>query len=254
MKLKMKNFKLKIAFFALILFFSLSKNAHAGFLINRPLYIGLTDGLVGYWSFNGADMNATQARDTSGNGNHGALTNGPTRTEGKIGQALNFDGVDDYVNMGKPASIGSLVTNITVSAWINNTNLSGVQRVIAASRDTTANGFGFGTLGAGLEFTTFGVKDYDSTTITLTAGVWTHITAVMSGFNVTFYVNGAARQTITGTANGNANTDDDIYIGSATVNGESTLFELFNGLIDEVRVYNRALSANEVNRLYNMGR
>jgi len=219
----------------------------------------LTSGLVGYWTMDGSKVNwkTGAVTDSSGFGNTGAITNMATSTAtaaGKIGQAMKFDGVNDYVNLGKPASIGSLVTNITVSAWINNTNLSGVQRVIAASRDTTANGFGFGTLGAGLEFTTFGVKDYDSTTITLTAGVWTHITAVMSGFNVTFYVNGAARQTITGTANGNANTDDDIYIGSATVNGESTLFELFNGLIDEVRVYNRALSANEVNRLYNMGR
>ena len=92
-----------MSFFILIFafyIFLLPSAADAGFLINRPLYIGLTDGLVGYWSFNGADIAADTAYDRSGNANNGTLTNGPVRTEGKIGQALSFDGTDDYVNLG----------------------------------------------------------------------------------------------------------------------------------------------------------
>ena len=63
-----------------------------------------TDGLVGYWSFNGADMNWStgQALDRSGNSNNGTTTNMSTTTSpvpGKVGQALKFDGVDDYVSV-----------------------------------------------------------------------------------------------------------------------------------------------------------
>ena len=77
----------------------------AAIIIQRPLYIGLTNGLVGNWTFNGPDMNATKALDTSGQGNHGALTNGPARAAGKVGQALSFDAVDDFVSVPNSSSI-----------------------------------------------------------------------------------------------------------------------------------------------------
>ena len=89
-----KFYHFGLSFFILIFafyIFLLPSAADAGFLINRPLYIGLTDGLVGYWSFNSADIAADTAYDRSGNANNGTLTNGPVRTEGKIGQALSFD-------------------------------------------------------------------------------------------------------------------------------------------------------------------
>jgi len=63
----------------------------------------LTNGLVGSWTFDGPDMAVDTAFDRSGNANNGTLTGGPVRTEGKIGQALNFDGVDDYVDLGEGA-------------------------------------------------------------------------------------------------------------------------------------------------------
>src|SRR3989344_3676813 len=56
-----------------------------------------TSGLVGYWTFD--EGTGATASDSSGNNNTGTLTNGPTWTTGKIGQALSFDGVDDYVNI-----------------------------------------------------------------------------------------------------------------------------------------------------------
>ena len=58
----------------------------------------LTEGLVGWWKFDETDGNV--ASDSSGNGNDGNLTNGPTWTEGKIGGALSFDNVDDFVDLG----------------------------------------------------------------------------------------------------------------------------------------------------------
>ena len=90
----------------LILFLPLP--AHAGTIINRPLAIGLNQGLVGHWTFDQKDMKSNNlAYDVSGQGNTGTLTNGPVRAIGRIGQALNFDGVDDRVGVGSGASRGS---------------------------------------------------------------------------------------------------------------------------------------------------
>ncbi len=236
------------------LFFLLPASfAHAG--IAQP---PTTRGLVGYWSME--DCKLTKATDNSGQGNTGTLTNfaltgaASNWVAGRLGAcALNFDGNNDYVSAGTSTAIGSLTTNVTVGAWINSTNLVGIRRIVGASRAATSNGFTFGTSGAGLLFTTFSVKDYTSTTITLSTNTWTHVVAVMSGFNVTYYVNGASAQTITGTANGNANTDDPLYIGASTPFGSSALQEVFSGSIDEVRIYNRALTGNEIARLYGGG-
>jgi hypothetical protein len=81
--------------------------AHAGTLINAPKYLGLHQGLVGFWNFDGPSVSGVHAYDMSGNGNRGTLT-GPTRTIGKLGQALQFDGVNDYVDL-EPLPIGRIV-------------------------------------------------------------------------------------------------------------------------------------------------
>lgn len=68
--------------------------AEAGLLINRTLYLGLTNGLVGHWSFDGPAIGSRNGSvaDLLGQGNHGTLTNGPVRAIDKIGEALSFDG------------------------------------------------------------------------------------------------------------------------------------------------------------------
>src|SRR3989338_5705843 len=70
----------------------------------------LTTGLVGHWKFD--EGTGLSAGDSSGNNNTGTLVNGPTWTTGKIGQALNFDGVDDYVKIPGTAT---LMSNFSVS-------------------------------------------------------------------------------------------------------------------------------------------
>jgi hypothetical protein len=62
----------------------------------------ITTGLIGHWTFDNT------ANDASGNGNHGVLINGPTYMTGQVNQALNFDGLDDYVHIPANSAIGSL--------------------------------------------------------------------------------------------------------------------------------------------------
>src|SRR3989344_3577385 len=110
--------KITILILTVACFVLWSSDANAGVIVNRPLALGLENGLVGYWSFDGSAMGTTSAIDSSGNGNTGWLTNGPVREIGKIGQALEFDGSDDYVNAGNGSSI-NVVGNFTGSAWVN---------------------------------------------------------------------------------------------------------------------------------------
>jgi hypothetical protein len=89
-------------------------------VVNKAANSGsLSNGLVGYWSFDGQDMSRknNMALDRSGQGNHGTITNGATTTAGKIGQAMQFDGVDpDYVAIGGHFGFPA---NISVAGWVN---------------------------------------------------------------------------------------------------------------------------------------
>ena len=72
-----------MSFSILIFAFSIfAPTVHAAVIIQAPKYLGLTEGLVGFWSFDGADMSGSTAYDRSGQGNNGTLTNGPVRVAG----------------------------------------------------------------------------------------------------------------------------------------------------------------------------
>src|SRR3990167_10785875 len=98
-----------------------------------------TNGLIGYWAFE--EQSGTTAGDSSGNGNTGTLTNGPTWTTGKVGSgALSFDGVNDGVNLGTPNSL-NITGAVTVSAWINYRTAS-LHEAIAVHADSGASASG----------------------------------------------------------------------------------------------------------------
>jgi hypothetical protein len=95
--------------------------------------------LVGHWKFD--EGTGTTAFDSSGNGNDGTLINGPIWTTGVIGQALEFDGTDDYVDVGTgPAITGA--AQRTVSMWINPDTIDTTERHF----------FGYGATGNGQAF------------------------------------------------------------------------------------------------------
>jgi hypothetical protein len=143
---------IELGIIAIVGLLGMPHKSHAAVIIQRPLYVGLTSGLVGSWSFDGPDMNATKALDKSGQGNHGTLTNGPVRKAGKIGQALSFDGVDDYVDVSDPGtSPFDLTGTITVGAWIYpQTTVKGI--IVGKKTDGAASGYYVRTFASELEF------------------------------------------------------------------------------------------------------
>lgn len=224
----------------------------------------LTDGLTGYWTFDGKDLTTTTATDVSGRGNNGTLTNGPVPIRGKIGQALSLDGGGDYVLL--PDSFMSSLTYLTVSGWIypkgENQGATYNEQIIFDLRKTHQFWVSWmeaddSTIPSSLKAT--GVAGGQTKTVNTGSGSvpiddWVHFAVVSDGSNLKIYLNGRyVDQVASGFFDSNAS-------GSAWKNviGRDYHTDLdrlwFYGLVDEFRVYNRALSAMEILQLYNMGK
>jgi len=236
-----------------------SGNSGNGTLVGMDPSTDWVDGKEGKGQaldFDGPDTTATTATDVSGTGNTGTLTNGPVPGIGKVGQALNFDGSNDFVDLANPASL-NITSALTISAWVY---VRGATNQIddIFTRDNSSTNRGYRLVFDSNDSIEFYVAQDASTKIQATVtgrtpyqNRWVHVVGVYQPSTfVRLYLDGtqAAENTMSIPA----------AIRSSTVgpeigrrgNGDGE----FNGLIDEVRVYNRALSAEEVKRLYNMGK
>jgi hypothetical protein len=227
----------------------------------------LTTGLVGLWSFNGPDIYGTTAYDRSGEGNHGTLTKGPTPTMGnngtltdgptptigKIGQALYFDGVDDRVSITDSSSLKP-TSALTVSAWVKLARASASKAVIFDHfSGSPYYGYGLQLRDGGhfafkVAYNVNGLTPVSNNTLPI--GQWVHLLGTWDGSDYTMYFNGALDKT--GAMAGPLSYTESVNptIGRRAISAT----QLFNGSIDDVRVYNRALSATEAQELYNIGR
>ncbi|HEX5090526.1 MAG TPA: LamG-like jellyroll fold domain-containing protein [Nocardioides sp.] len=197
-------------------------------------------GLVGAWGFNEGSGGTTA--DGSGNGNVGTVTGAGWSTQGRFGGALSFNGSSSVVRIADSASL-DVTTGVTLSAWINPAaNQSGWRTILQKQTDAYfLNGSNStGALrpsGGG----TFGTGDsYVTGTTASPVNAWTHIAFSYDGTTQRLFVNGTqvATKATTGAIQ---TTNNPLWIG-----GNQPYGEYFNGLIDEVRVYNRALTPSEI--------
>ena len=216
----------------------------------------ITDGLVGYWTFDGNDLSGVNAADVSGQGNHGVLTNGPVPTIGRIGQALEFDGDDDFVNVSAATSIDDLNNELTIAAWIRPDTVGATIFGGIATKNTGSNTGSWllrqNSDGVHFHFVYSGVDLFDSLTVAaLSVETWSHVVVVWtdSSDDAVFYIDGALTSSNTPFTTGSPETDStvDLRLGIANFG------EVFDGRIDDIRIYNRALSPEEIKRLYNLG-
>ena len=210
----------------------------------------LLKGLVGHWTFDGPDISGTRAKDRSGNNNHGTLTNSPTKTTGKIGQALDFDGSNDYVSLSNGSALQ--ITNGSISVWAYQTQEDNAIEYTIFNYPRTANN----TTTAyrfykydDADTLIFRIQDTQTATANTNSSLnkWKHYVVTWDGSNINFYENGVNIGTVVQTVTPSYSSPDPPLIGA--IAGASP----WMGRLDELRIYNRALSAAEIQKLYNMG-
>ena len=206
------------------------------------------DGLVLYMPFE--EIVGTTTEDMSHMGNDGDLINGLTLDNGFSvnGYAMSFDGASDYINISKSDSL-NITGNVTLAAWVYPKNLDGsiqriVDKMITGERYwrllLNDNRFSFSYY-PGAAFVHLYCDD------TLTENTWNHIVGVRYNSNLTFFLNGkyCNSTAVSGTI---SQTHSQVTIGSKQDGSE-----LFNGLIDDVYIFNRSLNATEIVNLYMSG-
>jgi len=200
----------------------------------------VTAGLVGYWTFDEADMEGETIKDVWGN-NDGTLVGDPATVEGKVGKALEFDGTDGYVEIPDDESL-QLWNAHTLEAWIYQKE-SRSSRIIDKIGAGTANGLHLDTHPGTTLRSCAG--DCVSSADDYTLEEWHHVAITFDEGNVNLYIDGAmvGEGSVPSPLAGN---DLSLRI-AADSNGQN----LFLGIIDEVRVYNRALSEGEINQNMN---
>lgn len=201
----------------------------------------------GDWRFD--DGSGPIATDSSGNGNDGTI-NGAQWTPGFIGTGLLFDGVDDSVTFGTGPSLNGPI-DFTVSAWIK--TAATATGVIMQQRNGGFNGeYQFSVNANGtLQFMLYqsGYQFNFATAQTVNDDAWHHVVAVRSGLDGHIYIDG--NPTPAASASGTAVKSLVNTISTAVGRDIRDNNRPFNGLIDEVRLYNVALAGSEVEYLYN---
>ena len=217
--------------------FAYGSNLFTGVLASELGYESLNDGMVLFLPF--SEGTGTTAADRSKNGTNGTVTNSPTWAAGRVGNGLTFDGTTQKVQLGVPVVSGT--GDFTMTAWINPASVTG--------SDFIMGNFGTGNL-SGVEFflSSGKVSLYITSTLNgttaLSANTWYHVAAVRSSGTVTLYLNGIS--------DGSGSRADSIATSKnfAVGNGPDYTSEPFDGKIDEVKVYNRALAAADIRELY----
>jgi hypothetical protein len=203
--------------------------------------------LVAAFGFN--ENTGTTANDNSGNNNTGTLTNGPLWSgSGKYGAAVLFDGTNDFVNINDANNL-DLSGGMTIEAWVNPSNLSGYKTAICKERGAANLAYALspnnGASGDANQRPNSRIR-IGTTTRTVTGpaklalNTWTHIACTYDGAMMRFYVNGVQVSTFATTGSITASTNP-LRIG-----GTTALAQYFAGLIDEVRIYNIALTQAQI--------
>lgn len=226
----------KLIISSFLIFFSYGTNA----------FSALTDGLVAYYPFSG------NANDESGNGNNG-IVSGATLTSDRFGHAdsaYSFDGVTNYIQVPSSQSL-EIQDAITLSAWVYHLSHASPQHIVNMSElytgyrlaawwaNPAGNSLELYDLSQSQNVADDGRQPY--------IGAWTHVAATWDGSNMRVYRDGVLGGEAIFTGNISV-ANNDLFIGVLDpipwpING------YFHGYIDEVRVYERALSESEIEQL-----
>ncbi|MCA9402288.1 MAG: DUF2341 domain-containing protein [Candidatus Omnitrophica bacterium] len=216
--------------------------------------IVINDGLIGYWKF---DDTATSSADSSGYGHTGSWSGNPTPSTDRPllkmrnRYSLDFNGSTDFINAGDQDIYRGL-DELTLSVWVKQSATGPNQAVIGHWGNTTPRDsrkflirINDGDI-QGFVFTTEPAQEGGTFSTTDLTDDWHHLALTWDGSTLRMYIDGAVSgTTFSGSGALNDTSQNNFYIG----NDEGGSGTFFNGLLDDVRVYNRALTAVEIGRL-----
>lgn len=220
------------------------------------------NGLVSYWSFDKADVQGSIVRDLFGQ-NDGTILGDPQHINGSIGDAFEFDGEPDAIDVGSPAN-GSLDfgedKDFSMMAWIkvdNPPELDGGESTIISKGDGGNNARILWKIKATQVFLTIanesggGPKVNFTSTMDVVDGNWHHVVVVADRSDWTrIYIDGKFDSEAGASEGTDVTTDSNMYIGASVRIGDATR-RYFVGLIDEVGIYNRVLTENQISHNFN---
>lgn len=204
-----------------------------------------TNGLVGYWPFNG------NANDESGNNHHGTVS-GSTLVEDRFGKpnsAYSFDGINDKIFIGNDLLVQG---KISISCWIKS-NAIGGQIISTGNR----NSYRIGKTSDGVDGDVYLSDNSDGhgsggISAKTDMNSWNNITMVYNGSQLLLYINGVLQNTVSAVGDIFNNQPTYLHFGVYQYLG-SNYDAWYKGLLDDVRFYNRALSASEIASLADEG-
>jgi hypothetical protein len=208
----------------------------------------LNQKLVGYWTMNDSSGNATDS-----SGNDITLTNSGTATyaAGKFSNSVDVNGSSQHLYSADNADL-SITGQVTISAWINPDTVTGTQ-TIAGKWDGANESYLLSLNGSAVRMSIDGAGNYAETATTVvTTGSYQHVVGVYENASgtVSIYVNGVKKSvTVTGTIPTSIADDGGRFsVGAEDSTGGATNY--FNGKVDDLRLYSRALSGNEASSLF----
>jgi hypothetical protein len=205
-----------------------------------PNYVP-ANGLVGWWPFNG------NANDESLNGNNGTV-NGATLTNDRFGNAnsaFSFDGINDWIVVPDNNSL-DITQELTLSAWINLSSINSFNCIISKDINATDEGYRLDILNNKLRMIKTNSSNSQGNTV-IDENFWIHTLVTFKNDTVNFYLNGEsdgtffAQGSITPTLN-------NLTFG---VQNQVSTLQYVNGALDDIGIWNRALTQEEITDLYN---
>ncbi len=202
----------------------------------------LTNGLVGYWPFDGS------ANDASGHGLNGTVYSATLVADrfGKTASAYSFSGSSScYISVPSTAAL-QLTTNLSISFWMKRSPVSPYGLIVCKGDAEQAYSVGFDTVGhnGGIGFARQNVVNMVYSTTATPTNQWIQIVCTLNGTNACIYYNGQFNTNGTGVTLGKGTG----ALTFGTIRSGTPVS--YSGLLDDIRIYNRALSSVEVAHLY----
>jgi hypothetical protein len=211
--------------------------------VNHYAFVDWNNSLVGWWRGEG------NALDESGNENNGTWNGTESYIPGKFGQVMEFNGIDQRIYLGNPEDL-RIDNNFSISVYVKANVIDDFKQGIF-HKEGGWTGYSISIQDSKFRFFTTsteeGNKAYSVYSNVITKNQWYHVVAVYNGTHNLIYINGNFVNNVI--AKYEKNVFSVCYIGWGGYNPSSSS-NYFNGSIDEVMIFNRALSADEVKSLY----